>query len=56
MTAEQATRVACRPQGTCPKPWVVIVNDVVLCDRRGGWKRYGSEKAAAKALRLAVKA
>lgn len=40
-----------RPQGTCPKPWCAVVDGKVLEDKRGGWKRYGTEAAAAKAAK-----
>lgn len=42
-------KAACWPQGTCPKPWVAIVEGKALLDGRGGLRRFSTEKAATKA-------
>lgn len=47
-TASKAA-AACWPQGTCPKPWVALVDGKPLFDARGGLRRFSTEKAALSA-------
>ena len=54
MSATLSYEARCRPQGTCPKPWVAMVGGEVLRDRRKGWRRFSTEAAAIKAAKAAA--
>ena len=51
-----SVRAGYRPQETCPKPWVAIVDGETVFEERGGFKRFASQMSAFKAALAAAHA